>query len=457
MLVDGPGGAMTASIAPELHTESLSIAPKKTLLGPNRVVYDLGQNFAGWPWVKLTGPAGAVLRLTPGELLNPDGSVSQASSGGPQWWSYTLRGGEEEWQPKFSYYGFRYVQAEWSGVYAKTPPPQILSLTGKVLRSDSAVSGSFESSSEMLNAIHKLIVEAMRNNEVSLFTDCPHREKLGWLEETHLVASGLMFNNDLRGLYAATAQNIADAQKPDGMVPTIAPQYTMFGPKYAIFDDSPEWGSASILAAWAAYRFYGDAGELEREYPAMQRYIAYLEGKAQNGIVAYGLGDWYDIGPGGPGVSKLTTLGVTGTLMLYEDAVDMGKIALLLGHEDDANRYGVLAEREKAAFNARFWNEKAGYYDKGSQTANAMPLAVGVVPAEHRQQVLEHVVADIHAHNDHVTTGEVGYPYMLRADGRRAQRCSPGDDAAERSAQLWVAARGGRNVADRGLGRESEE
>jgi hypothetical protein len=414
-VVDGPGGTMTAAIAPELHTESLSIVTKKTVLGPDKVVYDLGQNFAGWPWVKVKGPAGAVLRLTPGELLNPDGSVSQASSGGPQWWSYTLRGGgEEQWQPKFSYYGFRYVQAEWSGVDAKDSP-QIISLEGRVLRSDSPVSGSFESSNGMLNAIHKLIVEAMHNNEVSLFTDCPHREKLGWLEETHLVASGLMFNNDLRGLYAATAQNIADAQKADGMVPTIAPQYTMFGPKYAVFDDSPEWGSASILAAWAAYRFYGDASALKREYPAMQRYIAYLEGRAQDGIVAYGLGDWYDIGPGGPGVSKLTTLGVTGTLMLYEDAVDMRKIALLLGHADDANRYGALAEREKAAFNARFWDEKAGYYDRGSQTANAMPLALGVVPEAHRQQVLEHVVADIHAHNDHVTAGEVGYPYMLRA------------------------------------------
>lgn len=424
IVANGPGGTMTSAIALGLHTGNLSIVPKRTVLSPNKVVYDLGKNFAGWPWVKVKGPAGAVLRLIPGELLDPDGSVSQDSSSHsiPQWWSYTLRGdGIEEWQPKFSYYGFRYVQVEWSGVDTKTSPPEMIALEGKVLRSDSPESGSFESSDSMLNAIHKLIVEAMHDNEVSLFTDCPHREKLGWLEETHLVASGLMFNNDLRKLYAATAQNIADAQKTDGMVPTIAPQYTMFGPVNAVYDDSPEWGSASILAAWAAYRFYGDAGALEREYPAMQKYLAYLEGRAQDGIVAYGLGDWYDIGPGEPGFSKLTTPGVTGTLMLYEDAVDMQKIALVLGHADDAHRYGALVEREKSAFNARFWDEKAGYYDKGSQTANAMPLALDVVPEARRQEVLEHVIADIHAHNDHVTTGEVGYPYMLRAlmDGGR--------------------------------------
>ncbi len=93
---------------------------------------------------------------------------------------------------------------------------KVVRLSAERLTSDSPATGSFVSSNEMLNAIHKLIVEAMHNNEVSLFTDCPHREKLGWLEETHLVASGLMFNNDLRALYAATAKNISDEQHEDG-------------------------------------------------------------------------------------------------------------------------------------------------------------------------------------------------------------------------------------------------
>jgi hypothetical protein len=44
-----------------------------------------------------------------------------------------------------------------------------------------------------------------------------------------------------------------------------------------------------------------------------------------------------------------------------------------------------------------------------------MPLALGIVPEERRSRVLAHVVEDIHAHQDHVTTGEVGYPYLLRA------------------------------------------
>jgi hypothetical protein len=200
------------------------------------------------------------------------------------------------------------------------------------------------------------------------------------------------------------------------MVPTTAPEYTVFAKQgYGVFDDSPEWGSASILAAWSAYRAYGDVGELQQYYPMMQRYLKFLESKAKDGIVSYGLGDWYDIGPGGPGLSKQTSMGVTATLMLFEDATAMAKIAKLLDHPDDATAYADLASRVGTAFNARFWNQATGEYDKGSQTANAMPLALGLVPEKERSEVLAHIVADIHAHNDHVTTGEVGYPYMLRA------------------------------------------
>lgn len=415
VVVDSPGGKLVAEVAPPLRIMKTYTPVKTSEIKPGLKVYDLGQNFAGWPDVKVRGPKGAVLKLIPGELLNTDGTVSQRSSGGPQWFSYTLKGeGIEEWHPRFSYYGFRYVQVEWTNAAAGTP--EIVSLTGDAVHSSSPAVGEFASSNQMLNRIHKLIVMAMQNNTASIFTDCPHREKLGWLEETHLVAPGLIFNTNLQGVFAATEQNMVDAQKPDGMVPTTAPQYTVFAKQgYGVFDDSPEWGSASVLAEWSAYRAYGDVSELQRSYPAMQRYVNFLERKAKDGIVAYGLGDWYDIGPGEPGFSKQTTLGVTATLMLYEDAATMAKIAKLLDKPVDAERYTALAAKVGAAFNARFWNASTGQYDRGSQTANAMPLALGLVPPGQQAEVLQHIVNDIHTHADHVTTGEVGYPYMLRA------------------------------------------
>ena len=82
-VVDGPGGALIAAIAPDVRVIKSFSDPQANQLEPNRIVYDFGQNFAGWPRVRVKGPAGAVLKLTPGELLKPDGSVTQTSSGGP--------------------------------------------------------------------------------------------------------------------------------------------------------------------------------------------------------------------------------------------------------------------------------------------------------------------------------------------------------------------------------------
>ena len=114
------------------------------------------------------------------------------------------------------------------------------------------------------------------------------------------------------------------------------------------FDDSPEWGSASVLGPWAAYRFYGDKAELERNYPAMQAVCEVSGGQGgRTGLWRMGWGTGTTLGRSRRGYRKNTSLGVTGTLMLYEDAVAMAKIAALLGHAEDAAGYAALAEREK--------------------------------------------------------------------------------------------------------------
>jgi hypothetical protein len=422
VIVAGPGGALVPELAPPIRAMHSYTPIKIAHPKAGVTVYDLGQNFAGWPVIAVAGSAGATVKLVAGELLNPDGTVWQRSSGNPQWFSYTLGGGGiEHWHPRFSYYGFRYVQVETSG------DARLVSLRGEAVHSTSAPTGDFAASEELLNRIHRLIVRAIENNSVSLFTDCPHREKLGWLEETHLMAPSMLYDFDFAGLYAATARNIADAQTFDGpkagMVPEIAPQYVVFEPKFDIFNDSPEWSSAAVLAPWAVFERTGDRAFLAAQYETMQRYVAYLGTRAHAGIVDYGLGDWYDIGPADPGVSQLTTAGVTGTAIYYQDLRAMEKTAAILGRKDESENYARQAEQIRAAFNARFFDGSRRIYDKGSQTAQAMPLALGMVPAEARAAVMDALVADIRAHQNHTTSGEVGFHYGVDAllDGGRSE------------------------------------
>jgi hypothetical protein len=419
-VVDGPGGALTPEIAPPIRVMHSYAPVKVTHPRPGVTVYDLGQNFAGWPEIAVTGKAGTTVKVIPGELLDKDGLVLQRSSGSPQWFSYTLRGvgpgrGVETWHPRFSYYGFRYVQVE----AAADGGARVVSLRGEAVQSTSQPVGEFASSDEMLNRIHLLILRAIENNAVSLFTDCPHREKLGWLEETHLMAPSLLYDFDFAGLYAATARNIADVQRSDGpevgMVPTIAPQYVVFEPKFSVFNDSPEWGSAAVLAPWKVYERTGDRAFLAAQYGVMRAYAKYLGSRAHDGIVDYGLGDWFDIGPGDAGFSKLTTAGVTGTAIYYQDLKALENSAAVLGRNEEREAYAEQAALVREIFNARFFDAAQQRYDKGSQTAQAMPLALGIVAEDQRAAVLHAMVNDIRAHQNHTTSGEVGFHYEVEA------------------------------------------
>ncbi len=416
-VVNGPGGKLVPETIPPIRVFNRYDPVGITHPKPGLTIYDLGENFSGWPEITLHGPRGSRIRMIAGELLDSHGLVTQRSAGArPDWqnsFTYILKGGgAEAWHPQFTYYGFRYVQAETMSAPSGIQLPVIDHLDGRFLHDAVHVDGSFHSSDEMLNRIHALITRAMLSNMVSVLTDCPHREKLGWLEQSHLAAASLMYNYDVSALYAKIADDMQDAQLSNGLVPDIAPEYAVFENG---FRDSPEWGSAVVLSTWTAYQFYGDRALLRDHYVSMQRYVAYLHSRLRGNLLIYGLGDWFDIGPRSFGESQLTSKGVTATAIYYEDLIDMARIAMLLDHPADAAAYSQEAGTVKRAFDARFFRQEADQYDTGSQTANAMPLVLGMVPQGRRNAVLNNLIADIRKHNNHVTAGDIGFHYVVRA------------------------------------------
>jgi hypothetical protein len=422
--VSGPGGALTASQSEPMIVAQAYTPVRITHPRPGVAVYDLGQNMSGWPAIVVRGPAGSSVKLRPGELLASDGTVSQhsadASAEKPVLFQYKLRGSAEaeNWHPRFSYYGFRYVEVTTQPAAAGGALPQLLSLRGEFVHARAPVVGRFASSDPLFNRIHTLIDRAVLSNLASVVTDCPSREKLGWLEQTYLNASTILLNYGESGLYEKMSRDMTGAQLADGMMPSIAPEYVAFvneQGRSTAFRDSPEWGSALILSPWALYQLTGNRQPLEQSYPAMRRYAAYLASRASGGLLDYGLGDWFDIGPGQPGESQLTSKFVTATGTYYEDLRVLSQAASLLGHAHDAADYAAQAAAVRDAFNARLFHPQTNQYDRASQTANALPLALGMVPAGHEQAVLDNLVADIHAHGDHVTAGDIGFHYVVRA------------------------------------------
>ncbi|HEX8486501.1 family 78 glycoside hydrolase catalytic domain [Sphingomonas sp.] len=414
-LTRGPGGVLTPQGTPGLAVAERVVAIARTHVEPGVTVHDLGRNFAGRPIITVRGAPGSVVRITPGELLDERGRVTQKSMGASPdaaiRFTYILGQGDaaQTWAPRFSYTGFRYLEVEGGGV---------VDVAGEFVRAALPETGAFTCSAPAITAIHRLIRAAVLSNVATVLTDCPHREKLGWLEQTWLNARTILSTVDALPLYAKMTGDMIDAQRSDGMVPSIAPEYIRFvdgAGRDTPFRHSPEWGSAIVQAPWAAYRFSGDPAILLRAYPAMLRYMAFLEKEARGSILDVGLGDWYDLGPKPPGEAQLTSRAFTGTAVWYDDLIALVRIATLLGHAGDAAAFAARAERVKAAIDRRFFDPATGIYDRDSQTANAMVLALDLAPPARRTAVHARLIAAIDAREDHVSAGDIGFHYLVRA------------------------------------------
>jgi len=393
-------------------------AEVRPLAGLGAVLYDFGQNTSIMPRLVVSGPRGSRVRLIPGERIYPDGHVTRTSMGGihrdTSWWEYTkATDGEETWFPKFFYIGSRYIQAQAFPAEDGGPLPRIVSLAAHVVHADTVPAGTFAASDPLIGRIRDLVRWAQRSNMVSILTDCPHREKLGWLEQIHLNGPALRYEFDLARLFGKAMQDMADSQTGDGLIPNIAPEFTEFR---GAFRAAAEWGAAFIQVPWQQYLFHGDTGLLERFYPAMRRYFAYLEGRAEDDILSDGLGDWFDLGPRRPpGRSQLTHAPITATAHFFSNATVLSQVAAVLGRPDDAALYTRRAEEIRRRFNDAFFDAEAGCYGDNSQAANAIPLAMGMVDPEQRSRVLAALLGDLEARGHSFTTGAVGWRYLLQA------------------------------------------
>jgi len=384
---------------------------------PGVSVSDLGQNASYMPRLTVSGPAGSTVRLTPSEILFPDGSIDRRTSGstnrGISWWQFTKATNEKEtWFPQFYYVGCRYLQVERIPAEPGGERPTIESLDAAIVHSIAEPIGVFECSNPLLNRIRDLVRWAQRANMVSVLTDCPHREKLGWLEQYHLNGPAIRYEFDMGRMFTKGMNDMADAQLPNGLVPNIAPEFTVFN---GSFRAAAEWGSAFIIVPWQQYHFNGDLDLLRTHYEQMKRYFAHLESVAEDDVVSAGLGDWCDVGPARSNRAELTPPPVTASAFYYRDAWILSRVAALLGHQADAEEFGRKAERIRASYNRHFFQADAGSYATGSQCANALPLVFGIVEPEHRETVFAALVEDVVSRDYSMTAGDIGFRFLLQA------------------------------------------
>lgn len=404
----------------KIPADSLAAASKQTkrTVDPSVFVADMGQNLAGFPEITVKGKRGQKVTMLVSEGLTRQGVCDQRQTGRQHFYEYTLGSGDvETWHPRFSYYGFRYIQVEGAVLEGEPNPsdlPVISRLNSCFVYNSAAEVSTFECSNPLFTQTHRLIERAERSNMQSVLSDCPHREKLGWLEQDHLVGPSLMYNYDMTTYAPKVIRDITDTQKADGMVPTTAPQYVSFG---NLFDDSPEWGSTLVIMPFMYYEQYGDSTLITNNYTAMRRYVDYLTSRATDGIVSHGLGDWYDYGPWKAGFSRNTPIPLVATAHYIFDLRLLARAARMTGNAADAEKYSALEKSVTQSFNREFYKPDSCYYGTGSQTSNALPLYLGLC-GENEKAVLNSLLSDIQAHGNRLTTGDVGNRYLFQTLAR---------------------------------------
>jgi alpha-L-rhamnosidase len=424
LTVKGPAGKLMAESDYPVKIMEKIDAKKIVQISSGGFLYDFGQNASGIVELKVKGRKGQQIKLIPAELITRDNFANQTASGEPSYFTYTLKGdGVESWMPRFTYYGFRYVEVEGAipdTCKSNSDFPRIVDLELSHTRNSSPSAGNFICSYDLFNRTNDLIKWGIKSNFQSVITDCPHREKLGWLEQTFLMGGSIHFNFDLFHLYSKLVQDMIESQTEDGLVPSFTPEYK---PSTGGFRDSPEWGSASVILPWLVYRWYGDTSILEKAWPMMVRYTGYLKSKSKQNILAYGLGDWFDLGPQTPGPSQLTPIALTATAIYYYDLTLLSEMARILNKEDENKTFSSWAAEVKTAFNENFYNPETGVYSTGSQTAMSMPWCVGLVDDTNKAKVLENLEDSIYANGKRLTAGDIGFHYLVKAlrDGDKSQ------------------------------------
>lgn len=410
-VVEAPGGIMKAQQLEPIRIVDLFAPSSVKQVRPGIYVMDVGQNMAGWVQLKVKGERGTKITLRFAETLYENGTVNQENLRTAAATDvYILKGeGEETWEPRFTYHGFRYMQIEgWPG------KPAADNFTVKKVRSDVQTAGSFNSSNELLNRINQMVQRTEASNLHSIPTDCPQRdERMGWLNDLTVRIEQAVYNFNLHRFYAKYIQDVCDTQNENGEITDTAP--------YKVGGKPADPVSVSfLLLALKSYEYYGNTEIIRLHYSQMKAWVDYLTTRTKDGIVTYSYyGDWSPPAAFGAqghsyGALSVNTPGdLISTGYLSYSARILAHMSKVLGNANDQSKYEQLAKHTMDAFNKKYWDESKGGYGSNNQSCNSFALFIGAPTQQQLPRVIANLVKDVKERGYHLTTGNLCTKYLL--------------------------------------------
>lgn len=338
ILVDAPKGELTARYStPVKAWHTLSV--KKIIHTPaNETVIDVGQNMTGIFRLSVHETAGTKIHLQFGEILQDGNFYRDNLRTAKAEYVYISDGQPHILEPKFTFYGFRYVKIEGiSELKAED-------FSALVLHSELPQTGNLETGNKLVNQLISNIQWGQIGNFLDVPTDCPQRdERMGWTGDAQVFASTACYQRDSYTFFNKYLYDLWSEQKTnDGAVPDVVPS---FGKTSC----SAAWGDAACIIPWTLYEFYGDKSILEQQFDSMVAWVDYittLDGDDNNWRRHFHYGDWLALDVEYP--QKLqggTDIGLIASTQYRYCAQLTAKAARVLGKLQVAEKYEALEHR----------------------------------------------------------------------------------------------------------------
>ena len=355
---------------------------------PGVYIVDMGQNFAGWARLKISGTAGTKVTLQFAEMLNADSTLHLRNLRTARATDtyFSKGGGEEIFEPRFTYHGYRYIEVR--GYPGEMTADKI---SGIVVHSNLNRSGFFDCSNELLNTFYRNILWSQKGNFLEIPTDCPQRdERMGWLGDVQVFMPIGMYNLDIDAFIAKWMRDVVDSQFEDGRIPSTAP---------VVYKRvAAAWADAVTIVPWQLYQFYEDVAVLEKTYPAMKRWVDYLQETSENHLSTMGsFGDWQNAG-------SETQIDVLATAYFAHSCSLLAEIAKILHRPEDAQKYQALFDDVRAAFETAYIDE-TGKIKGDTQGAYVMALQFNLLTESRRKMAETHLLRRINERDNKLSTG----------------------------------------------------
>ncbi|UYN83155.1 MAG: glycoside hydrolase family 78 protein [Microcella sp.] len=419
------------------------VRPVAVLRTPSgAAVLDFGQNLVGRPRIRVRGERGVTVTMRTAEVMQEGEIYTRPLRDARSTDSYTLAGraAPEEWEPRFTFHGFRYLQIDgWPGDLDAAV--DLGDIVARVYHSDLQRTGWFESSNDMLNQLHENVVWSMRGNFVDIPTDCPQRdERVGWTGDLQVFAPTASFLFDTSGMLAGWLQDVAREQLDDGTIPwyvPVIPAHHMWTP----IRPGAAWGDVATFTPLTLFERFGDLGVVERQFESARRWVDLIDSLAGDDHLwneGFQLGDWLDpAAPPQDPADARTDRHLVASAYFCASARKVSQMAALLGRDDDAARYGTLAEAARDAFVGEYVNDDATM-TSDAQTAYALALAFDLLPASLRRPAARRLAELVRESGNRIATGFVGTPLVCDALSAEGELEAAYDLLLETECPSWL-------------------